>query len=124
MSDTAREADLIMPASLPFETGGSFTNSQQYIQSFDAVKACPTGMDNGNQLIAMLQALGVHANGQSPAETLLESATLMEPAGNKQKSRYVFEQGESDKPWRHFDHGCDVLTRRFDKEWDSVFNKS
>ncbi len=124
MSDTARQADLIMPASLPFETGGSFTNSQQYIQSFDAVKACPTGMDNGSQLTAILQALGVHTNGHSPAETLLESATLMEPAGDKQESRYVFEHGENEKPWRHFDHGCDVLNKRFDEKWESAFNKS
>ena len=35
MTDTAKHADLILPASLPFEMGGSFTNTQKVIQEFE-----------------------------------------------------------------------------------------
>ena len=33
MTETARQADLILPASLPFEIGGSFTNNDSFVQN-------------------------------------------------------------------------------------------
>ncbi len=36
MTETAKQADLILPASFPVESGGSFTNTQKVIQEFGA----------------------------------------------------------------------------------------
>jgi predicted molibdopterin-dependent oxidoreductase YjgC len=35
MTETAEKANLVLPASLPIETGGSFTNTQKRIQKFN-----------------------------------------------------------------------------------------
>jgi predicted molibdopterin-dependent oxidoreductase YjgC len=35
LTATAEQADLVLPASLPAETGGSFTNTQKMIQHFE-----------------------------------------------------------------------------------------
>ncbi len=55
MTDTAQQADLILPASFPTETGGSFTNTQKVIQEFDAVLEPKIEKSTVDQLIAIAE---------------------------------------------------------------------
>jgi formate dehydrogenase major subunit len=61
LTETARLADLVLPASYPFETGGSFTNSQRFLQKFDKQMAPVAGMDNLGQISSVLNQLGVES---------------------------------------------------------------
>ena len=40
MTETAKTANLILPASFPFESGGSYTNTQKILQKFDKPLIC------------------------------------------------------------------------------------
>ncbi|OYT16421.1 MAG: hypothetical protein B7C24_07920, partial [Bacteroidetes bacterium 4572_77] len=55
MTATAKKADLVMPASMPIETGGSYTNTQRYIQEFEAHFTPKVAHSNHKQMLAILE---------------------------------------------------------------------
>ncbi len=122
MSETAEMADLILPASLHTETGGSFTNTQKFIQQYDAVMDSPLEESSFVQLSRLHFMFDLKADYSLPAEIMLEAATLMEPR-EKSKSQYQFVHTGDDNPNRRFNHGCDLLVNRFETRWEEVFKK-
>lgn len=110
LTETAAMADLILPASLPAETGGSFSNTQRHIQTFDAVLPSKTDQDSLQQLFALLKQFG--SNGlNSPDEVLSEAFRVFSPELQDQRSEFVYTPVEDTH--RHFEHGCDYLTLLF-----------
>lgn len=111
MSDTAQMADLILPATLPFETGGSFTNTQKFIQQFGKSVTGPVEHSNFEQLTALHKALGLKADYATPADVLLETAAILQklPAKNDVKSMVYTTHDNTNK---FFEHGCDYLQKR------------
>lgn len=122
MSETASQADLILPASLPVESGGSFTNTQQFIQQFSASLTCRTVMTNIEQLNGIMQALGLKTTGADPSEALLEAAGML-GVREKEEEKCLLTFTEQDNFVRHFRHGCDLLVKRFDTQWTNAFNQ-
>ena len=123
MSETAAMADLVLPASVHFETGGSYSNTQKFIQQFEAARPTSIETTGLNQLLAMAEALGLEPDYQGPADVLLEAAGIIQrsPDNGWVPYRFVFPVEKHEK--RKFDHGCDYLVKYFDNEWQKAFNK-
>jgi formate dehydrogenase major subunit len=117
MTATAEQADLVLPASLPAETGGSFTNTQKMIQHFDAGLPSVVEHTSWQQLASLLKKFGLNGI-DSPADALNEAFSILQETQRDEK--YHFRHTESDNHNRMFNHGCDVVNKRFDEEFGEV----
>lgn len=119
MSDTAAMADLVMPASLPFETGGSFTNTRRFIQQFDQTHQGAVQHNSFEQLRALHQSLGLDCNYETPADVMLEVAALLQKLPVNENG-HTLHYTNGDGQVRYFTHGCDYLqadaSKSFEKE--------
>jgi formate dehydrogenase major subunit len=59
MTETAMEADVVLPASLPIETEGTFTACDRRVQATARIFASPTGMDNGQIIRALAEKMNI-----------------------------------------------------------------
>ncbi len=121
MSETAKNADLILPASLHTETGGSFTNSQKFIQQTEKVMPDPLEMNAFEQLRHLYAEFDLKFSYSTPSDVMLEAASLMD--SNRSNGEYAFVYTETDEQTKRFRHGCDLLTKRFDTWWEEAFSK-
>ncbi|MFA8341561.1 MAG: molybdopterin-dependent oxidoreductase [Rhodothermaceae bacterium] len=118
VTDTAREADLILPASLPFESGGSYTNSQKIIQQFDAAAKPKVEQTNTEQFINLSGEFGV--NGISEKSDIISEIAQTFP--EEKDIKYVFETTAADKKQIYFKHGCDYVHKYFEDKFEDAFN--
>ncbi len=109
MTETARHADLILPASLPLEIGGSFTNTQKVIQEFEPVFESEINKTSLQQLVDLLKIFGFRQKKEAN-KILHEAFSLL---GLKQKSGFSFHYTEQDNSNRLFNYGCDYIVKRF-----------
>ncbi len=121
MTRTARLAGLILPASLPIESGGSFTNTQRVIQQFEALFEPKVKHSGVRQFAALLKALGVEQVADVN-EVLTEAHSLLSSAIDGKK--FVFNLTLQDNPARLFEHGCDSIVKRFDEEFESALENA
>ncbi len=120
MSDTAKEADLILPASLWFETGGSFTNSQRMIQVFESGLKSKVELSSAEQLIELLSKFG--SNGISDIhEANAEALSLLPTQDEPTKFNFVYTESETGE--QMFTHGCNYIMKRFDEEFEKTLGK-
>lgn len=119
MSETAQMADLVLPASFVWEMGGSFTNSQRKIQLVAQQLQGPVLQSSFNQLVMLLNALGVHEVG-SPEQAMNEALTLLPKRGEYKDLHFVYR--EHDNLNRLFKHGCDVLMKTINDEFAEKLN--
>ncbi|NVO09388.1 MAG: molybdopterin-dependent oxidoreductase [Bacteroidales bacterium] len=120
MSDTAKEADLILPASLWFETGGSFTNTQRMIQVFESGMKLKVEVSSVEQLIKLLSKFG--SNGISDIHEANAEALSLLPA-HDEPTKFDFVYTESDTSEQMFTHGCNYIMKRFDEEFEKALGK-
>lgn len=120
MTETAKHSDLVLPASLPFETGGSFTNTQKVIQEFEAVLPSKVEVDSIGQLNALLAKFGFNGL-NSPKEVMSEIISLLpgESPAEKLQFNYTHEQNCN----RMFNYGCDTLVKRFEEHFDNALKQ-
>jgi len=118
MTETAKHAHLILPASAPVETGGTFTNTQKVIQEFGAEFKPAIEKTGLEQLADLLTALGV---GQKAGyhEVLAEAMSLL-PEG-EESPLHNFTSTVGDNANRLYEHGCDHIVMRFDDEFAKAF---
>jgi formate dehydrogenase major subunit len=120
MTETAKKANLVMPASFPYESGGSFTNTQRVIQMFDksgsySIKECNIG-----QLTGMLREFGINSvHSVDDAHTQMLAAV----ANQQAEDRYGFTYTQKCSNKGLFAHGCDSMTKRFDEYFEQQFSK-
>ncbi|MBN2173649.1 MAG: molybdopterin-dependent oxidoreductase, partial [Bacteroidales bacterium] len=116
MTETAKHADLILPASMPFEMGGSFTNTQKVIQEFEAVLPSKVEMTTLKQLSTLLGKFKLNGY-ESPKDVMMEAIALLpeEPKDNKLK----FQNTEDQNCNRMFNYGCDMVVKRFEEQFKS-----
>jgi predicted molibdopterin-dependent oxidoreductase YjgC len=115
MTDTAKEADLILPASFPFETGGSFTNAQKTIQIFEKADNYEPKVDKNN----IEQLTGI-MNNFSPqtytcAEDVMEEIISLLPETQNEQLYLKYTSGSGN--YRFFKYGCDNIAKRFNDEF-------
>jgi len=118
MTSTAAEADLIIPATFPAETGGSYTNAQKVIQEFDALMKPKTEMTNLGQLSGILKKFGF-VSLSSPKDVFMEFISLLPQ--NKDHSKLLFNATGEDDFNRIFDYGCDAVVKRFEEDFENAF---
>ncbi|MBN1969464.1 MAG: FAD-dependent oxidoreductase [Candidatus Delongbacteria bacterium] len=77
MTETAMNALLIMPMSLPVETGGSYTNTQRYLLPF--VPSMPSYVEEkvSEQLVKIMERLEIKSSYRITADILMESLSLL-----------------------------------------------
>jgi formate dehydrogenase major subunit len=112
----------VLPASVHFESGGSFSNTQKFIQQFEAAMPTPAAMNSFEQLRAIAGVLGMEMKYESPADVLLEAAGIIQRSPENGWVPYRFVSAQGNHPGRRFEHGCDNLVKYFDKEWEKAFN--
>jgi formate dehydrogenase major subunit len=121
MTETAAGADLILPASFPAETGGSYTNAQKVIQEFEPVMPARTGKTNIEQLTGILKEFGFQGL-SFPKYILMEIISLLPQGGNepgKEPRTGVMKLTitRNDDPHRIFEYGCDAVVKRFEQDF-------
>ncbi|MCK5764391.1 MAG: molybdopterin-dependent oxidoreductase, partial [Bacteroidales bacterium] len=119
MTDTANQADLLLPASFPFESGGTFTNTQKVIQHFEAGFDPASGMTTLEQLAALLKQFDIRQ--KNDAEAVMSEIVKFLPAGDG-KEKFLFQISEESTDCRMFNHGCDYIVKHFDEEFDNAFD--
>jgi formate dehydrogenase major subunit len=119
MTDTAEQADLILPASMPFEIGGSFTNTQKMLQQFEPVLKSKVSRTSLDQMNGLMKAFGLKRF-KEPADVMKEIISLLPAEKEKTILKFKYTHGRNNK--RMFDHGCDVVVKRFEEYSNSVLN--
>jgi predicted molibdopterin-dependent oxidoreductase YjgC len=117
ITETAQMADLIMPASLPHETGGSFTNAEKKIQTFEKHDMITPKVqhDNVKQLCELHNAFGL--NGINEVHDAFMEAVSLLPTTEEARN-INFLQSAENEDLRMFNHGCDYLVKRFEESFN------
>jgi formate dehydrogenase major subunit len=115
MSKTAAKADLVLPASLPFEMGGSFTNTQKFIQQFEKSFEHNITQNSFDQLKALHQFMGLKSDYEIPADVLAEAASLL----NQDTKSKILERTTEDNFTKLFVNGADYLHNEFLNDFDN-----
>ncbi|MEI6122697.1 MAG: FAD-dependent oxidoreductase [Bacteroidota bacterium] len=118
MTETALHADLILPATFPIETGGSYTNTQKVLQKFDKETSVKIQYDNCSQLLNILEKFG-HNGLEDVVDVMMEAITLLPQKDENNKHR--FSISDEDNSNRIFDYGCDNLVKYFDEKFKDAF---
>ena len=118
MTETAKSADLILPAAFPHETGGSYTNTQHFIQAFDANMKSKIGMNNIEMLDQFAGLFGLKPFNDHQA-VFAEIIELLKNATSRPIECHITE---NDNPKRLFNFGCDSLVKRFVMEFLQKMN--
>ncbi len=116
ITKTAEKADLILPASFPIESGGSFANTQKVLQEFNP--EFEPGIDklSYQQLTDIIKKLGVKQKGKLE-EIRMEAMSLLS-VSKEEKLKFVYTN--IDNYHCIFNFGCDSVNRYFEKEFESA----
>jgi formate dehydrogenase major subunit len=118
LTETAKLANLVLPATFSLETSGSFTNTQKNIQVFEKQFEGKVDVENYKQLIHIFNQI---------TETKLESADdirteVFEILSDIEKNEnYEFIYTEKDNMNKLFKHGCDFVVKYFDEHFKKSF---
>jgi len=82
MTETAMEADVVLPASLPIETEGTFTACDRRVQASARVFTPRTGMDNGQIIRALAKKMDITLGPQGQKEIREEILKAVPSYGN------------------------------------------
>jgi formate dehydrogenase major subunit len=123
LTDTAISANLILPASLPFESGGSYSNTQKVIQKFDKQYRVKSGKTNCEQLNDLLKTFGQEVTSYE-IDDIFSEAIVKVSSGQKKNGKYKFIHTDIYNPNRIFEYGCDNLVKKFEDEFKQAFEIS
>lgn len=119
MTETAQVADLILPASLPVEYSGSFTNTQRVIQQYEPVLKPRVELSNTKQLLLLLEQFGVNSL-HSVEDVRMEIFSILAYVPKYEKFKFQYTSNNNEN--KFFNHGCDNLVKRFDDSFAASFN--
>ncbi|MEA3496299.1 MAG: molybdopterin-dependent oxidoreductase, partial [Bacteroidota bacterium] len=88
MTETAKNADLILPASFPIETGGSFTNTQKVIQNFEKVTEAKISKTSYEQLLSLLEKFGSNSL-KNLDDVSIEAISMLPIKTEKEKFEFI-----------------------------------
>ena len=114
MTESAKAADLILPASMPAETGGTFTNSQKVILEFSAVLKSRVEKNTLQQLAGIISQFGLKTP-ENPDELFTEIINLLPET--RVDGKLLMRPTKADNSKRIYDHGCDAVVARFEDEF-------
>ncbi|OFX26436.1 MAG: hypothetical protein A2041_13625, partial [Bacteroidetes bacterium GWA2_31_9b] len=114
MTETAKIANLVLPAVFPLETSGSFTNTQKNIQVFEKQMNSTIEKENTDQLLNILSKFT-----QQKDDFRKEIFELLNHSTNKEE--YLFNYTESENLNKIFKYGCDSTIKYFDDFFEKSF---
>ena len=118
MTETAMAADLVLPATLPLEMDGSYSNAQKVFQEFEAQFAPKLAKQSFEQTADLLELLGV--KGEKEVMDIRAEALSLLPTETDDEA-YRFTYTETDNYNRLFNYGCDAVHLRFEKDFKQAF---
>ena len=119
LSDTALMADLVMPASFPFEIGGTYSNTGKVALQFENHFESVPDFNSYEQLQSLVDPAADRGKaGATDIRMEIFSLLSHSPATAKYKFCYT----GNDNYRRLFGHGCDYLVKRFDSEFAASFD--
>jgi formate dehydrogenase major subunit len=123
ITETAREADLIMPAGFPHETGGSYTNAEKKIQTFEKAELFPAKVshDNIKQLMELHKKFGLNSL-DDVHDVFMEAVSLLPTSEEARDIPFIPADAQSHESL--FDYGCDHLVMRFETESEEKLSKN
>ena len=119
MTETAIHAHLILPASFPVESGGSFTNTQKVIQEFDAQFTSKVERKSYEQLLDLLKLMGSKEKSDDLIDIRMEALSLLPINGSGKQLKFVYSL--EDNRNRMFEYGCDTVNLRFETDFKKAF---
>ncbi|MFC2151631.1 FAD-dependent oxidoreductase [Bacteroidota bacterium] len=119
MTETAQKANLILPATFPIETSGSFTNTQKSIQVFEKQFTGKVEMENIRQLAQILNQFNKNKI-ESVEEIRKEIFELLAEINKEANREFIYT--EKDNLNKLFKHGCDFVVKYFDEKFKEAFN--
>jgi formate dehydrogenase major subunit len=120
MTETAKHSDLILPASFPVESGGSFTNTQKVIQEFEEEISPKVELTSFEQLGALLGKFGLKGY-ESVKDVMMEAISLLPSEKGDDKLQFNYTQGQNCN--RMFNYGCDVVVKRFEEHFENALKR-
>lgn len=117
MTETAKNANVILPASFPVEIGGTFTNTQRNIQEFDAVLPAKTEKSSLEIIVDLMKNFKVSMP-VAPEEIREEAFKLFKPVDQKPLALQITKPKDD---IRMFEYGCDAIVKQFDEKTRRVF---
>ena len=120
MTETAKQADLILPATFPVESSGSFTNTQKNIQIFEKQFNGKVEKENYDQLLNIIRNFTDNEDMKTVDDIRKEIFELL-PEKDKSES-YSFNYTSKDNLNKQFNHGCDYIVKQFDEDFNKAFN--
>jgi len=119
MTETALAADLVLPATLPLEMDGSYSNAQKVFQEFEAQFAPKFAKQSFEQTADLLELLGV--KGDKDIMDIRSEALSLLPT-EVEDDTYQFTYTEADSNYnRLFNYGCDAVHLRFETDFKQAF---
>lgn len=112
MTSTAKMATLVIPASFPYETGGTFTNSQRVIQKVNKRSDSPLEINSWKQIEELLARCG-YDRYESVDDITFEIAALLPKFCTS--SKLLFRMNEEDNYNPMFYSGCDTILKHVQK---------
>ncbi|MBK9292307.1 MAG: molybdopterin-dependent oxidoreductase [Bacteroidetes bacterium] len=112
MSETARLAHLVLPASLPWEMGGTFTNSQKRMQPIRKQLQGPLLHNAFEQLVQLHKRFGLN-DIRTSEQAFTEAMALVPRRGEYKDLHFVYKKADNTN--RMYDHGCDLLSKMVDE---------
>lgn len=106
LTETTKMADLVLPASFPYETGGTFTNCQRVIQKVDKRTISPLAYDSWKQLEELLVLSG-YDRFETIDDVTLELAGLLPKFCTS--SKLLFKMYDNDNFNPLFNAGADYI---------------
>lgn len=119
LTETAQLANLILPASFPFEIGGSFSNTQKNIQKFDFLPNSKIEKNTLEQLAALLENSGLKSDSHYD-DIMMEIISLLPDTGTDKK--LTFEYTTNEEANQRFEHGCDAIVKYFNDLFSQKIN--
>ena len=110
LTETALKADVVLPDTFPFETGGSFTNTIKIVQSFFKTLPPPVELDHLQQLSSLCQRFGLSSCNTLDAIFMEMVSFFNIECSGAARHRFVHTEKDSNMPL--FVAGCDGLMRR------------
>lgn len=107
LTETAKLAHLVLPASWPWENGGTFTNSQKVLQNTGTIVSQGVSMLSWQQLDAILASFGLGCY-EAVDDIMFEVAGLLPRYCTSSKLRLRLTNDEIFTPI--FRSGCDVVS--------------
>jgi predicted molibdopterin-dependent oxidoreductase YjgC len=118
MTETAKQANLVLPATFPVETSGSFTNTQKNIQVFEKQFGGKVEVENFMQLVQIFNQFN-ELKVDSVDDIRKEIFDFLSDV--EKETNYEFVYTEKDNLNKLFKHGCDFVVKYFDERFENAF---